>query len=66
MPHSPTDIDTTTLASLTRLAGLSLTPERLSQLLPSFQALRRDMARLQEVELGETEPAGTFNPGQED
>jgi hypothetical protein len=60
------EITTTTLEQIARLGGLELAPERLAYLLPQFVAFRQDLAKLEGIDLGETEPAIIFIAGRED
>ena len=52
------------MRTLAQIAGLDLSEERLDQLLPQMQAVVDSVAKLDELELGDTPPAFTFTqPG---
>ncbi|MBI4233728.1 MAG: hypothetical protein HY686_04730 [Chloroflexi bacterium] len=57
MPAQAQKLSPTTLSALARFAGLKLSRQRLEELAPQVQDLLSRAARLDEVELGETEPA---------
>ncbi len=62
----PPEITASTLSETACLAGLPLGPGRLEALLPQLQTLRRELARLHELDYGETEPASIFVAGKEE
>ena len=49
-----------TLKTLASLSGIELSDERLEQLVPQMQATLDSLAKLDELDLGDTEPAFIF------
>ncbi len=49
-----------TLKAIASLSGIDLSEERLEHLLPQMQATLDSLAKLDELDLGETEPAFIF------
>ncbi len=63
MPETPAPTPSRqTVAELARLAGLALTAGQVDKILPDIEALARNVAALEAVDLGETEPAFRFRP----
>jgi hypothetical protein len=58
--EKPPEITATTLIETACLTGLPLGPGRTEALLPQLQTLRRELARLQELDLTDVEPASIF------
>ncbi len=48
--------------SLNLLTGLNLSPERLAEVAREFTAIRNEIEKLRQLDLGETHPAVVFRP----
>jgi hypothetical protein len=66
MMEQGSGITESTVVEVARLGGLPLTAERIKALLPQLQTLRGELARLRELDFGETEPANIFVAGGEE
>jgi hypothetical protein len=55
-----------TLEEVSKLSGQAIPSERISKMLVQLVALRQDMTALNELPMGETEPANIFVAGKED
>lgn len=55
--EGPEEITKITLVETARLAGLPLGPGRIEALLPQLRTLRRELSKLDELDIRETEPA---------
>ncbi|MEE9284752.1 MAG: hypothetical protein V3V35_03380 [Dehalococcoidia bacterium] len=51
-----------TLREMARLVGLDLTDEQLEKIAPDIDALTRNVAALEAIDFGETEPAFIYRP----
>lgn len=51
-----------TLAAIARLAGASLAPARLAQVLDAYGPILEEIAKLRELDLREAHPAVVFEP----
>ena len=55
-------LSTDVLLTLAEFARLPLTRERAAAIVPAYADLKKLVDRLEEVDLGATEPAVTFSP----
>lgn len=63
-PKSP-EVSKETLKAIARLSGIELTDQRLEEIAPQIQQTLDSLARLNELNLGDAEPANIFRAKRE-
>lgn len=63
-PKSP-EVSKETLKAIARLSGIELTDQRLEEIAPQIQQALDSLARLNELNLGDAEPANIFRAKRE-